>query len=175
MAAFISASIAGGLLYTLNTGLSINRVSSAKALAYSEARRISDWISRDLRQAVVWDLANSNPSATHIKFRPVLGWDIIGDTYQLDANSIEYNYDANAQTLTRNHLNNANAVINSWVFNNITAQPFFMRDSFGNLVALDSSIGTSKKIMVVLSVQNQASNGLIFNVSLSSEIKIRNE
>jgi hypothetical protein len=175
MAAFVGASIAGGLFYTLNTGLSINQISSAKALACSQARRVCDWISRDLRQAVVWDLANNNPSATHIKFRPVLGWDITGNTYQLDVDYIEYSYDANTHTLTRNQLNNASVVLKSWVFNNVTAQPFFMRDSFGNLIALDNSIGTSKKVIVVLSVQNQASNGLSFNASLTSEIKIRNE
>ena len=175
MVAFIGVLIAGGLISTLITGVSISRVSSAKVYAYAEARRISDWISRDLRQAVVWDLANNNPSAIHLKFRPVLGWDIIGNTYQLDSNSIEYNYDADAHTLTRKTLDNANALINSWVFKNVTALPFFIRNSSGNLIALDNSIGTSKKVIVVLSVENQASDGVSFNVSLSSEIKIRNE
>lgn len=163
------------LLYILIGGLNVNDLSSAKVAAQSQARRVSDWLSRDLRQAVVWDLANNSPSTTHIKFRPVSGWDIAGNTYQLDADYIEYNYDANAKTITRKSLNGAGAVLNSWVFNDIITPPFFTRDSSGDLIDLDSSIGTSKKIVTLISVNKVSERGVSLTVSLTTEIKIRNE
>ncbi|MDD5108266.1 MAG: prepilin-type N-terminal cleavage/methylation domain-containing protein [Candidatus Omnitrophica bacterium] len=173
--AIIGAFIVTALFYILNTGQNINDLSSAKVQAQSQARRVSDWIGQDLRQAVVWDLANNNPSATHIKFRPVLGWDIAGNTYQLDANYIEYNYNAAAKILTRNLVNGAGAVLNSWVFNGIVAQPFFTRDGLGNLINLDNSVGTSKKIITLISVSKVSEKGVNFTVSLTAETKIRNE
>lgn len=163
------------LFYILNSGQNVNDLSSAKVASQAQARRVSDWISRDLRQAVVWDLANNSPSATHIKFRPVLGWDIAGNTYQLDANYIEYDYDAAANTLTRNLVNGAGAVLNSWVFNDITAQPFFTRDGSGNLIVLDNSVGTSKKIVTLISVNKVSERGVSQVTSLTEETKIRNE
>lgn len=163
------------LFYILTTGQNVNDLSSARVSAQTQARRVSNWISADLRQAVVWDLANNSPTATHIKFRPVLGWDIAGNTYQLDANYIEYNYDAALNRLTRNSLDGAGTVLNSWVFDDITAQPFFTRDGSGSLIALDNSVGTSKKIVTLISVNKVSEKGVNAAASLTSEIKIRNE
>ncbi len=175
ISALIGAFMVTVLFYILNGGQNINDLSSAKVAAQSQARRASDWISSDLRQAVVWDLANNSPSATHIKFRLVLGWDIAGNTYQLDANYIEYNYDAAADTLTRNLVNGAGAVLKFWVFNDIITQPFFTRDGSGTLIALDNSVGTSKKIVTLISVNKVSSKGVNSTASLTAEIKIRNE
>ena len=173
LAAAIGASITGVLFYALTGGQNVNDLSSAKVAAQSQARMVIDWVSRDLRQTVVWELANNSPSATHIKFRPVLGWDISGNTYQLGANYIEYNYNAITKTLTRN------VGAQSWVYNDIIAQPFSTRDSLGNLIPLDNSVGTSKKVVILIEVKK------VFNkdtpkevdstVSLTEEIKIRNE
>lgn len=175
ISAIIGAFMVTALFYIFIGGLNVNDLSSAKAAAQSQARMASDWLSRDLRQAVVWDLANNSPSTTHIKFRPVSGWDIAGDTYQLDANYIEYNYDADAGTLTRNLVNAAGTVLNSWVFNDIVALPFFTRDSSGNLIGLDSSVGTSKKVVTLISVNKVSDKGVNLPVSLTAEAKIRNE
>lgn len=167
--------MAAGLFYILNSGQNVNDLSSVKVAAQSQARRISDWISSDLRQAVVWDLANNSPSAAHIKFRPVLGWDIAGSTYQLDANYIEYNYDAAADTLSRSLVNGAGAVLNSWMFNDIAAQPFFTRDGSGSLIPLDNSVGASKKIVTLILVNKVSGRGVNSTASLAAETKIRNE
>jgi type II secretory pathway pseudopilin PulG len=175
ISAIIGAFMVTALFYIFIGGLNVNDLSSAKVAAQSQARRVSDWVSRDLRQAVVWDLANNSPSATHIKFRPVSGWDIAGDTYQLDANYIEYNYDANADTLTRNLVDAAGVTLKSWVFNDIVAPPFFTRDGSGNLIDLDSSVGTSKKVVALISVNKVSDKGVNLPVSLTAETKIRNE
>jgi len=175
LVSLIGALIVGALFFILYTGTNINDISSAKVIAQSQARRASDWVNKDLHQAVVWDLANNAPSPTHIKFRPVLGWNIAGDTYQLDTNYIEYNYDVNSRKLTRNLLNGAGAVLNSWEFGDVMTQPFFTRDSFGNLIGLDNSVGTSKKIITVISVNKVSGKGVSLTVSLTTETKIRNE
>lgn len=175
MAILIGTLMVTVIFFIFITGTSLHDISSAKVLAQAEARRVSDWVGRDLRQAVAWDLANNTPSLTHIKFRPVLGWNITGDTYQLDTNYIEYNYDINAHTLTRNLLDGLGAVLNSWEFSDIMAQPFFTRDSSGNLIPLDNSVGTSKKIITVISVNKISNKGKSLTVALTTETKIRNE
>lgn len=164
-----------GLFYILNSGQNINDLSSGKVAAQAQARRAIDWIGRDLRQTVVWELANNSPSATHIKFRPVLGWDIAGNTYQLDTDYIEYNYDAVACTLTRNTVDTTGTVLKSWVFSDIVAQPFFTRDALGNLIALDNTVGTSKKVITLISVNKVSEKGVNSVISLTLETKIRNE
>ena len=175
MAALIGASLVGVLFYTLNSGDKMNDLSSAKVFAQSEVRRISDWVTRDLHQAVVWDLANNSPTPTHIKFQPVLGWDIAGSTYQRDSNSIEYVYDSDADTLTRKLLDPAGGVLKSWIFSDVVTQPFFTRDSLGNLIDLDNSIGTSKKIVSIITVTKSSRKGVPMMFSLTAETKIRNE
>ena len=175
MSALIGSGIVGSLFYVLNTGNIINDLSSAKVSSQSEARRLSDWVTRDLHQAVVWDLALNDPSPTHIKFRPVLGWDIAGSTYQLDTNYIEYVYDANADTLTRNLLDGTGGVLKSWVIKDVVAQPFFTRDSLGVLINLDDSIITSKKIVSIIIVTKTSNKGIAVTSSLTAEVRIRNE
>ena len=175
MSALIGSGLVGILFYVLNSGSIINDLSSAKVFSQSEARRVSDWITRDLHQAVVWDLANNNPSPVHIKFRPVLGWDIAGNSYQLNTNYIEYVYDASADTLTRRILNGAGVVLNSWVIDNVVAQPFFTRDGSGSLIDLDSSIGTSKKVVSIITVTKISGKGVAVTTSLTAETRIRNE
>ena len=165
----------GVLFYILNSGYNVNDLSSAKVAAQSQARMVSDWVSRDLRQTVVWELANNSPSATHMKFRPVLGWDIAGDTYQLDANYIEYSYDGVADTLTRDSIDGAGTVLNSRVFNSIVTQPFFTRNDAGDLIPLDNSVGTSKKVVTLISVNKVSDKGVNSIISLTLETKIRNE
>ncbi|MDO8489660.1 MAG: prepilin-type N-terminal cleavage/methylation domain-containing protein [Candidatus Omnitrophota bacterium] len=171
----IGAFMVTALFYILNCGQNVNDLSSVKVAAQSQARRVIDWIGQDLHQAVVWDLANNAPSATHIKFRPVLGWDIAGNTYQLDPNYIEYSYNAASDTLTRNLVNGAGAVLNSWAFNGIVTEPFFTRDGLGNLISLDNSVGISKRVVTLISVNKVSERGVNSIVSLTAETKIRNE
>ena len=175
IAAIVGVFMVTGLFYILNSGQNINDLSSVKVAAQTQARRVIDWIGRDLRQTVVWELANNSPSATHVKFRPVLGWNIAGNTYQLDTNYIEYNYNAGARTLTRNTVDATGTVLKSWVFSDIVAQPFFTRDALGNLIVLDNTVGTSKKVITLISVNKVSDKGVNSTISLTLETKIRNE
>jgi len=179
VAAFVGAAMVSVTFYIFMTGTTLHDISSTKVLAQSEARRASDWISRDLRQAVGWDLVNNTPGPAHIKFRPVFGPDIAsGVGYQLDANYIEYDYDINSQKLTRNLLDSTGAVLNSWEFNDIMSQPFFLRDISGNLIALnknDLMAMTRKRIVTLISVTKISNRGLNITVSLAAETTIRDE
>ena len=175
IAAIAGAFMVAALFYILNSGQNMNDLSSAKVAAQTQARRVLDWVGRDLRQTVVWELANNAPSATHLKFRPVLGWDIAGNTYQLDTDYIEYNYDATAHTLTRNLVDGVGAVLKSWVFSDVVALPFFTRNGAGTLIPLDNSVGTSKKVITLISVDKVTDKGTHSTISLTLETKIRNE
>lgn len=171
----VGSVIVGVLFYALSSGQNVNDISSTKVLAQSESRRVVDWITRDLRQTVVWELANNNPSPVHVKFRPVLGWDIATNTYQLGSTYIEYNYNSVTRQITRNIVNSAEVILQSWVFNDIMTQPFFTRNNLGNIIPLDNSVGTSKKVITLISVTKVSNKGVSQNASLTAETKIRNE
>jgi len=179
LAAFIGALMVTIIFYIFITGTTLHDISSTKVLAQSEARRVSDWVSRDLRQAVGWDLVNNSPNSSHLKFRPVLGPDIAsGVGYQLDTNYIEYNYDINSHKLVRNLLDSTGAVLKSWEFSDIMTEPFFLRNISGNLISLnknDLMAMTRKKIVSLISVNKISNRGSILSVSLTAETTIRDE
>jgi len=180
LAALVGAVLVGGLGFVLINGDATNDISSTKVSAQSEARQISDWITRDLRQAQLGNLA-LNVSHISIKFNPVLGVNVDG-TYQLDySQSIQYVYNENAQTLTRNLLNGSGGVLKSWVYANVVESPFFTRVG-SDLSDLSNSVLTTKNIVSVITVTKLArtidrEDGQRVEVmaSLTAETKIRNE
>jgi len=175
LSALIGSAIVGCLFYVLNSGNIINDLSSAKVSSQSQARRVSDWITRDLRQAQLGNLAPF-VSHTSIKFNPVLGVNLSDGTYQLDYSKyIEYVYDENAQTLTRNILDQTGGVLQSWVFVDVLEAPFFTRDASGNLIDLDNSVLTTRNVVSIITVAKTSGRGVVLTASLTAETKIRNE
>lgn len=175
LSALIGSGLVGCLFYVLNSGNIINDLSSAKVLSQSEARRASDWVTRDLRQAQLGNLA---PFASHtsIRFNPVLGVNTSDGTYILDYGVfIEFIYDESAHTFTRNLLDGAGGVSQSWVFDDVVEHPFFTRDGSGNLIDLDNSVLTTKNVVSVITVTKTSGKGVVVTTSLTAETKIRNE
>lgn len=165
-----------GFFYALSTGELSSTLSSAKADLQAEVRRTMDWIVKDVRQTVSWDMANNSPSDAHIKFRQVDGWDTVNNLLSMSANSVEYSYDAASEKITRKSLDSGGNVLQVWTFNNITASPFYTRDATGSVVALNSTdLLTSGKLIASISGQKQVRGSLNTSCSLSEEIKIRNE
>lgn len=169
---FLLTIILTALALTLTTGQFSNSVGSAKADLQAKVRRITDWIVRDARQTCLIQINNNSPSQDHIKFKKVTGVDEGTGDYTLAANYIEYDYDGSSDTLTRNEVNDAGSVLNSWTFDHITQSPFYA--AAGD--PLDAGdILSSKKLVVVIAGESQVNSSLTLNFSLTEEVKIRNE
>lgn len=176
--AVISAFIMGVLFYALNSGQFSWEVNAARAQVQAEVRRSIDWITKDARQTVSWDLGDvdNSPSGTHIKFRQVLGWDINTKVLQLTSECLEYTYDANSHTITRRRSDSSDNTLQTWTLNNIVEPPFYTRDTSGNTVTLNTGdLLTSRKLIVRIKGQKQVRGGLIIESTLTEEVKIRNE
>ncbi len=139
-------------------------------------RRILDWIVRDVRQAVSWEIANNSPGAAHIKFRKVDSWDTGMDSLVLSSEYTEYDYDSTNKILTRKTLAQDGSILQAWAFNNITEDPFYTRDATGEIVVLnETDLRTNKRLIAVITGERQVRQGSNITLSLTEEVKIRNE
>jgi hypothetical protein len=170
-----------GLFLAWNMGEFSSSVSSTKVDLQAEVRRTMDWITKDVRQSVSWEIAdavNNNPSDTHIKFRQVQGWNTTSDTYLLNGNYTEYTYNAGSNTITRRVSDASNNTLQTWNFNNIMQAPFYTRDSGSNTVPLtghSSDLLTSRRLIIVIAGQKQVRGSTNTTYALTEEVKVRNE
>jgi type II secretory pathway component PulJ len=176
--AAISSFIVGVLFYVLNSGQSSWAVSRAKVESQSEARRSIDWITKDARQSVSWDLADAgnDPSETHIKFRLVQGYDANGEALVLASDYLEYTYDPDSHTITRRLSDASDNTLETWTLNNIMEAPFYTKDNLANTVLLNAAdLLTSRKLIIRIRTQIQVKEGVVVQTTLTDEVKIRNE
>lgn len=172
VAAFILILIITALLFSLIAGQSSNTIGLAKTELQGQVRRVIDWITKDVRQTNLIQINSNNPSDGHIKFKAVTGINNATGDYALSTDYIEYSYDSDLKTLTRSLLDDAGAVLQSWIFNNITQPPFY---SSAGVPLADGGVLTSKKLVIIIAAEKQARINLTLNFSLTEEVKIRNE
>jgi len=167
--------IIGIFFYAMNAGQLSFSFSSARVSLQSQVRRTIDWIIKDSRQAVSWEMANNNPAPDYIKFRQVTGWDTVNNTFLLSNYYVEYFYNPANQTIVRRTSDLSNNTIGTWTFYNIISAPFFTRDSSGNAVSLNQNdLLTSKQLIVIVSGQAQVWAGQNTSYILTEEVQIRN-
>jgi Tfp pilus assembly protein PilW len=153
--------------------------SSAKIEATAQARRALDWVVRDVREGVSWEiaLAGNAPSSSHIKFRKVEDWDMANNTtFLLSANYTEYTYYSGNDTLVRNLLDLSNATLMTNTFYNITRDPFYTYNiSSGTVVPLTGGeLVNCGKIVVSVTAESRYKTGIFVNTTLESEVRLRN-
>jgi hypothetical protein len=93
------------------------------------------------------------------------------------SNYIEYNYNNVSSQIIRNEIDTGGSIVGSWVFNNITESPFYTAPGVP-LVGTPGAPGNiviAKKLLVVIAGQRQVRNSLTLNLTLTEEVKIRNE
>lgn len=176
--AIIISFIVGVLFYTLSSGEYSRAASAAKIDVQSEVRRSMDWITRDVRQAVSWDIAeaSNSPSDMHIKFRQVEGWNTTSELLLLSSNYTEYSYDTFNHTVTRRLSDSSNNTIQTWTLNNIMQAPFYTMDGSGSVVSLNGGdLLTSRKLVVLIHGSKPIKGSLNATSVLTEEVKIRNE
>ena len=176
--AIVTSFIVAVLFYTLSSGEYSRAASAAKIDVQSEVRRSMDWIVKDVRQGVSWDMADvsNSPSDTHIKFRKVEGWNTTSDLLLLSDNYTEYTYDATNHTITRRLSDASNNTLGTWTLNNIMQSPFYTLDGSGNVVSLNGGdLLTSRKVVVVINGSKTIKGSLNATAELTEQVKIRNE
>ncbi len=168
-----------GLFYALIAGESSWSFNAAKIEVQSEVMRAVDWIAKDVRQTVSWNIGSSsnNPSSTHIKFKKVIGYNTAeGGSVALSNNFIEYNYDPDLKTITRTDSSNPL----TWTFRNIIQAPFYTNNN-GSIIVIDPSspgqdspIFQTGNLVIILTGQKPVKSGLNATYTLTEEVKIRN-
>lgn len=161
------------LFVGLTSGNFSSSVSSAKVDLQSKIRIIMDWILRDVRQTNLVEINTNAPTADHIKFKKVTGIDNNTGNYTLSADFIEYTYNSASSELTRNEIDGATgSILKSVVFSNMTQSPFYSAPA---VPLAPGDILTSKRLVIVIAGRNQVRNSLVLNLTLTEEVKIRNE
>lgn len=173
----IGAMVISALFMAFTTSNISFPLTTASIDLQSKVRNIASWIAKDVRQAVSWDIADvgNNPTPSHIKFKQVVGMDVVTETYTLSNYHIEYSYDNANSTITRNVLVGA-AVTQTVTYDGIITAPFFTENGTGNEVALNKNdLLTSAKLVVKVQGQKEflAGSSVFHNVTVG--VKIRNE
>jgi hypothetical protein len=171
---FILIVVLAGLFSSLAVSSYSQAVGSSRLDLQADVRRTLDWTTKDIRQAISWDICNNSPSATYIKFH-LWTWDQTTHTFSLTNELIEYEYDANARTLTRRLVDSGGTVLESWVFYNISAPPFYTAYiSPSDNEFKTGDLLTNKKLIVVITAQKNVRVSTDIRYSLKEEVRIRN-
>jgi len=162
----------GGLLLTFNVGQTSFPVTSARLEAQSEARNAMNWIMKDLRQAITWNIANNNATTTYLRMNR---WAWNNTTNQWDVTNatdfIEYFYNNTAQVLTRQYTD-ASGSVSMLQFSNITEAPFYTNLTTRQLT--ENALRSNRSLFVVISVEKSIRGSIIVPFTLIAEIRIRN-
>lgn len=150
--------IFSGLFFVLNIGRFSSTTSSEKLELQEQVRRVTDWIVKDVRQTVAYQIANNQPSSTHIKFKVCLGHD--GNDRIWSDDFIEYTYDSDLNRLIRADYDTGQI----WNFDNIIAEPFDI-----------GAVSSNNALVVTITGQRQRIGLPNMTSTLTANIKIRNE
>ena len=159
---FILTVILTGLFLSLSTGELSSSISSIKLDAQERARRVMDWIIKDVRQTSFAKININGYTDSYIKFEICSDFDdttyssIWSDYY------IEYSYNDSEKRLTRARISSAGVTEMSWDFDNIMVAPF------------DTSDLENNRLIVTITSQKQQVGLPTVTSTLTSEIRLRN-
>jgi hypothetical protein len=160
------------LFLTFNIGQFSFPVSSAKLESQAEARNVMNWIVKDLRQAISYNIANNNATTSYLKMN-LWQWNITANQWDISntTNYVEYFYNNSSQNLTRQYTD-ASGNVSKLEFNNITEAPFYTNYTAKELDM--NNLLVNRKLIVVISIEKALRGALIVPFTLISEVKIRN-
>lgn len=169
---FILGIIMSGLFLTFNIGQFSFPVSSAKLELQSEARNTMNWIMKDLRQAISYNIANNNATTSYLKMN-LWQWNTTANQWDISntTNYVEYFYNSSSQNLTRRYTD-ASGNVSALNFTNIKEAPFYTNYTAKELNT--NNLLVNRKLIVVISIEKALRGTLIVPFTLISEVKIRN-
>ena len=176
MACVILGVVMSALLMTLQIGELANGIGSAKVDLESEVRMLVDWISKDIRQAKIQDLASTgnDPSTDHIKFR-FWQWNSTSHSQEYLSNkAVQYTYDSGTKNLSREFWD-VNGSVFYQNFTDISMAPFYTSytdETTNDFVGDD--LRENRRLIVVIRKDKTVRNRPL-NFTMSEEVRIRNE
>lgn len=186
--ALIAASIIGfigiGLLVSSARKEYFYERTMARIDLQSNARTLLGWIAQDVRQTSSWDIANNNPSPTHVKFRKVIGINTITGGYNYENDYIQYDYSSTNKKVTRSEVDAGGNVLSTLDFGvnigGIAIEMFSfstINTSSGAVVPLDKdNLFLSKRLITTIEVKKTiAGSSTEVSVTSNREAKIRND
>jgi prepilin-type N-terminal cleavage/methylation domain-containing protein len=193
VASVIFGVVMSALLMTLQIGEFANGVGSAKVDLEAEVRMLVDWISKDIRQAKIQDLASTDndPRKDHIKFRfwewnstsynQAYIYNATTDTYV----NIEYTYNNATEILSRKFQDKSGNVFyqNFTGISKLNSDPgsetgkgiFYTEYSDPTNNDFNSTILLNNRRITIAIKKEKNVRGSILNFTLVEEVKIRNE
>lgn len=169
----IITAVAGALFMTLSAGNSSVRVNSERVHIQAKVRTVSDWICRDLRNAISWELNANTPGPAYLKFN-VWSWDSTANTWKLGNRYIEYSYDTGRKELARRFVDENGNVLEETIFTEIMYAPFYTSytDQYTN--QFDGNALLANRMLFVVIRADHTVTGRTLSLTLVSEVKIRN-
>lgn len=168
--------VLAALFATLNVSHYSYSVTSTKLDLQSKVRLAMDWIVKDVRQSVSWNIASDTnvPSTTHLKFN-LWTWNTTANDWDLSEDYIEYSYDPDLKKLAR--LSVEVAGNNSTIeFNDIDEAPFYTTylgpGDASNV--LDKNQLLLGQLIIVIRGRKNVRGSLYVPFNLMSEVMIRN-
>lgn len=179
IAAFISIVILGALLLALTTGQFSSSLNSEKLELQAEVRSVLDWITRDMRESVITDLADTvayTPSNSYLRFH-LWDWNTTSGQIVLRSEFIEYIYNDSSDTLTRNEYDSGGNLSSTHIYRHVIEPPFYTTylgtGNPGNEFDAGTLL-TSRQLTIVVTGQRHIRGSAFITDSLQSEIRIRN-
>lgn len=178
---FISIVILGALLLALTTGQFSSSLNSEKLELQAEVRLVTDWITKDIRGAVITDIADQvdplyTPSNSYLRFH-LWDWNTTSGQTVLRSEFIEYIYDDSSDTITRNSIDALGNIITSHTYSNIVEPPFYTTylgtGNPGNEFDAGTLL-TGRQLIVVVTGQRQVRGSAYVTYVLQSQVRIRN-
>jgi type II secretory pathway pseudopilin PulG len=172
-----------GLFYAVAKKDSFYDRNMANIDLQAQLRTTLDFIANDVRQTSSWDIANNEPTPTHIKFRKVLGINTLTSGYLYENNYIQYDYSSSEKRITRSIVDASGNIISRLNFGNIVNGiaidnfSFSTYNSAGGVVLLNKDdLLYSKKLITAFRVEKKITgSATLVNLSSSEEVKIRND
>lgn len=167
----------GALFLVFNLGHFSESLSQEKLVLQSGVRLAMDWITKDMRQAISWNIASDEnaPAVEHLKFN-LWAWNAVTNTWDLSSDYVEYNYDSDAQKITRSYYNDATHTTMTLEFGDILEPPFYTyyvgTGDPANVLNKDSL--RNNGVLTVVIKGERALRNVSIPFSLKSEVRIRN-
>jgi len=184
MVCVILGVVMSALLMTLQIGELINGIGSAKVDLEAEARMLVDWITKDVRQSEIKNLYGNDPRGDHIKFN-MWEWNQTGFNQQYTDEYVEYSYDNQTETLSREFRNENGDVLVQNFTGIVMPDPDPVSETGKGIFYTNYASPTdnnfnstdllnNRRIIVVIKKEKSVRNRLL-NFTLVEEVKIRNE
>ncbi len=164
-----------GLLVILQHGEFATGIGTAKVDLEAEVKMLTEWITKDLRQANIVNLTSTDnaPDYAHLKFN-LWAWDNTTKNIAYSNSYINYTYYIGNQTLFREYYDEDSANLFNNTFTNITLPPFYtsytnetVNDFVGNDLRMDG--------LVIVIRKEKAVRGRILNFTMIEKVRVRNE